>query len=98
MTQNEQRVTATQDWKNRMAVAKRDRPSGIGKQLIIEFVVAMAPQLDSLLLATRWHNAWNLHTADPEITELVERAVQHFKTKKQVTSNRLSRQKLKKVQ
>lgn len=91
-------MTATQDWKRRMAEAKADRPLGIGKQDIIRYVVNCAPELDSLLLATRWHNAWTLHTADPEITVLVEQAVVHFKTKTQATRNRLSRQKLKRVQ
>ena len=93
----EKRITATQDWKDRMAKAKADRPTMIGQQKIIEKVVEFQPDLDRLTLATRWHNAWTLHTADPEITILVERAVAFYKAKAKETSNRLARQKLKKT-
>lgn len=95
---NEQRVSAVQDWKSRMATAKGDRPPSIGKQLIIEKVVEYNPELDRLTNSTRWHNAWNLRVADPELTLLVERAVAHFKAKAFDTTKRLRRLKLKKVQ
>lgn len=97
LSSTEQRVTATQDWKDRMAKAKADRPSMVGKQMIIEKIVEYQPELDRLTNATRLHNAWTLHTADPEITLLVERAVAFYKEKDKETAKRLSRQKLKKV-
>lgn len=89
------RMTAAQDWKQRMIDAKNDRPPGVGKQAIIVKVVEYNPDLDRLTLATRWHNAWNANTADPELTLLVEKAVKYFNEKHNATRNRLSRQKLK---
>lgn len=95
---SEQRVSAAQDWKGRMAKAKADRPQSVGRQLIIEKVVEYNPELNRLTYSTRWHNAWNLRVADPELTMLVERAVAHFKAKAFDTTKRLSRLKLKRVQ
>jgi hypothetical protein len=94
----DKRMTASMDWKARMAKAKEDRPDQVGKQLIIEKVVEYDPEIDRLTNATRWHNAWNLRVADPEITLLVERAVAYYKAKEKGSSNRLNRHKLKTVQ
>ena len=94
----EARLSATQDWKARMAKAKTERPAHVGMQMILQKVVEYNPDIDRLTFATRWHNAWNLRVADIEFTLLVERAVAHYIEKSDTTSKRLSRQKLKKVQ
>ncbi|QHV97866.1 hypothetical protein [Spirosoma endbachense] len=89
-----QAVSASQSWKERMQKAKDDRPAGIGQQAIIVKVVEINPSLDRLTLANRWRNAWLVKSADPEITEAVEAAVLHFKSKAQTIRQRLARQKL----
>jgi hypothetical protein len=73
-----QAVTATQEWKNRMEAVKSKIPEEIGQQDIIERVIVLAPELDTLANATRWRNAWQMKVADPEITMAVERAVEQL--------------------
>lgn len=93
-----QTVTAVQEWRQRMATARKNLPDAIGQQDVINWVVTENPDLDRLTNATRWRNAWLGRVADPEITQLVERAAIHFQAKAKETSDRLKRQKLKKVQ
>lgn len=92
-----QTVTATQEWRQRMASTRRSLPDAIGQQDVIIWVVTEKPDLDRLTNATRWRNAWLGRVADPEITQLVEKAAVHFNAEAKDTSNRLKRQKLKKV-
>jgi dimeric dUTPase (all-alpha-NTP-PPase superfamily) len=89
-----QKVTATQEWKNRMIAAKKNIPEGIGQQRVIEAVIALSPDLDSLANSTRWRNAWFIKNSDPEITLLVEKVASSFQDKKKVIRKRLSRQKI----
>jgi hypothetical protein len=89
-----QTVSAAQDWRDRMKVARGRLPEATGQQTVIEYVVGEAPHLDRLTLASRWRNAWLGRVADPEITQLVEKAADHFEVKEQTTRQRLKRQKL----
>jgi hypothetical protein len=93
-----QTVTAVQEWRERMRAARKNLPEAVGQQDVLAWLVTKNPALDRLIYATRWRNAWNCKNADPEFTILVEAAATHFVEKAKSTSNRLSRQKLKKVQ
>jgi hypothetical protein len=92
-----QKLTAVQDWKNRMSTARSDLPEGIGQQDVLNWITSENPELDRLTNATRWRNAWLKRVADPEITLLVEKASIHFKEKSRIKKERLSRQKLIKI-
>ena len=81
-----------------MLAARQELPDGIGQQDVINWISTENPELDRLTNATRWRNAWLGRVADPEITQLVEKAAIHFKAKDKATGDRLKRQKLKKVQ
>ncbi|GAB3892267.1 hypothetical protein GCM10028803_04910 [Larkinella knui] len=76
-----QKVTASQDWKNRMNAAKKKLPEGIGQQDVIKELTVLAPHLDTLTNATRWRNAWFMKSADPEFTKLVELIVKSLEKK-----------------
>ncbi|MBD2700098.1 hypothetical protein IC229_05595 [Spirosoma sp. BT702] len=89
-----QSVTASQEWKNRMAIARKSLPKGIGQQKVLDWITTQNPSIDRLTFYTRWHNAWLQKAADPEFTQLVEQAVQHFKTEEVSKRNRLRGQKL----
>jgi hypothetical protein len=89
-----QTVSAAQDWRDRMRAARERLPEGVGQQPVMEYVVGEAPHLDRLTLASRWRNAWLSRVADPEITQLVEKAADHFEDKEQTARKRLRRQKL----
>lgn len=41
-------ISASQDWRNRMAKARSDLPKGIGQKTVIEYVVEQEPKLDKL--------------------------------------------------
>ncbi|GAB3885947.1 hypothetical protein [Spirosoma agri] len=90
-----QAVSAAQACRQRMLDARKELPIAVGQQDVIEFVAKEAPHLNKLTFASRWHNAWQARVADPELTELVERAAIHFKAKHKEISTRLKRQKVK---
>ena len=92
-----QAASASQEFRQRMKDARADLPESVGQSDVIKFIIDLAPHLDSLTNLPRWHNAWNKRVADPELTDLVEKAVIHFKAIKNKSANRLSGQKLKKV-
>ncbi|MBO0953036.1 hypothetical protein [Fibrella forsythiae] len=71
-----QKVSATQAFKQRMSKAKAKLPEGVGQLAVIRQVVQLKPELDRLTNLVRWKNAYSLHVADPELTELVEAAVE----------------------
>ncbi|GAB3767660.1 hypothetical protein GCM10028818_00870 [Spirosoma horti] len=93
-----QSVSAAQEWREKMLVARQSLPDGIGQQDVINWVVLQNPELDRLTYATRWKNAWLGRVADPEFTRLVEESVKFFQKQKANQTNRLKRQNLKKVQ
>lgn len=93
-----QKVTAAQEWKERMVAARHILPDGIGQQDVLEKVVELNPSLDKLTNSTRWRNAWLVKVADPEITVAVETAAASFVEVVITKKKRLSRQKIKKVQ
>ena len=80
-----------------MMAARKNLPEAIGQQDVINWIAIENPGLDRLTNATRWRNAWLGRVADPEITQLVEKAATYFNAKAKETSDRLKRQKLKKV-
>ncbi|MBO0952833.1 hypothetical protein [Fibrella forsythiae] len=71
-----QKITATKACKQRMQQAKAKLPEGVGQLAVIRQVVQLKPELDRLTNLVRWKNAYSLHVADPELTELVEAAVE----------------------
>lgn len=71
-----QTVTATTQWKKRMAAARDSLPDNIGQQEVIAEVIKIMPSIDSLIYRSRWHNAWMKRAADPEITVAVEKAIE----------------------
>jgi hypothetical protein len=89
-----QAVSAAQDWRDRMAAARKKIPEKIGQQDVVAWVVEQQPDLNKLTNATRWRNAWLSRVADPEITQLVELAADHFSVADSKTSKLLKRQKL----
>lgn len=74
-----QTVSASQACRQRMVDAKNQLPATVGQQEVIEFITEQAPHLNKLSNISRWKNAWTARVADPEITELVEKAALHFK-------------------
>lgn len=69
------KISATEVCKQRMATAKARLPKGVGQLAVIRQVVQIKPELDRLTNLVRWKNAYSLHVADPELTDLVEAAV-----------------------
>ncbi|MCK8492930.1 hypothetical protein M0L20_13765 [Spirosoma sp. RP8] len=90
-------VSASQACRQRMLDAKKRLPESVGQQAVMEYVAEKAPELDKLTNATRWHNAWLGRVADPEFTDLVEKAASHFSDKDVETADRLKRFNMKKA-
>lgn len=75
-------VTATHSWRLRMAKARAVlKELNIGQQDVLVWITDQKSTIDRLTYATRWRNAWLGKVADPEFTELVENATNHFLTK-----------------
>ena len=89
-----QTATATGDWRERMASARKELKGKVGQQKVIERVCDQNRALDRLIFAQRWHNAWHMRCADPEITQAVEEAAQYFQQQENPKPSRLKRQKL----
>ncbi|MBO0953257.1 hypothetical protein [Fibrella forsythiae] len=73
-----QKVTASQNWRERMREARASLPEGVGQQDVLVFITAVNSEIDRLIYATRWRNAWSSKVSDPEFTQLVEQAAEHF--------------------
>jgi len=93
-----QPVSAAQEWREKMHVARRSLPDGVGQQDVIIWVVGQNPELDRLTYACRWRNAWLGRVADPEFTRLVEESVKYFNQQKANRIKRIRKQNLKRAQ
>ena len=87
-----QKVTAAQEWKQRMRTARHSLPDVVGQQMVLKRVVETNPELDTLTNMTRWKNAWGTKVADPNITKAVEAAAQHFNDLYNPVEKRLQKQ------
>lgn len=76
-----QKVSASRTYKERMKAAKARLPEDVGQLALIQEVVRLEPKVDTLLNWFRWKNAYSLHVADPELTELVEAAAEALLSK-----------------
>lgn len=92
-----QAVTAAQEWKSRMTKARSIlTEQGIGQKAVLEKVVELKPELDTLTNTTRWRNAWLCNVADTEIIVVVEQVAEYFNKQAKPTKNRLARMGLQK--
>ena len=75
-----QAVTGAQSWRQRMIEARKLlKELDIGQQAVLMWITQRCPAIDRLTLYTRWKNAWSAKNADPEFTDLVEKAANYFR-------------------
>lgn len=89
-----QRITVSQEWRERMKAARKSLPDAVSHQMVLDWICDTYPDLATLKYATRWRNAWNAKVADSDYTKAVEAAASHFNDEYKPAENRLRRQNL----